>query len=244
MRPLTAQDILRVCEAGEGRHAIDKALVLLAVACPESTREEIAALSVGQRDALLLTLRESTFGAGLAGFAECPRCAERLEFSLSVTDILTSPVSDQEPGRLELASDGVVVRFRLPNSWDLAAIAGCEGDGEARRLLLERCVLDAVREGTPVAVGELPSEIVTLLASRMAESDPQANVSLDLGCPACGHPWQAIFDIVSFLWAEVAAQARHILREVHVLARAYGWREADVLAMSARRRQFYLDMVQ
>jgi hypothetical protein len=77
----------------------------------------------------------------------------------------------------------------------------------------------------------------------MAACDPQAEVLLDLNCPACGHGWQALFDVVAFFWAELAAQAKRLLREVHTLARAYGWREADILGMSARRRQFYLEMV-
>jgi hypothetical protein len=52
-----------------------------------------------------------------------------------------------------------------------------------------------------------------------------------------------LFDIVSFFWTELSAQAKRLLREVHTLARGYGWREADILAMSARRRQLYLDLV-
>jgi hypothetical protein len=52
-----------------------------------------------------------------------------------------------------------------------------------------------------------------------------------------------MFDIGAFLWEEIAAQARRLLREVHTLARAYGWREADILVMSAARRQAYLEMV-
>jgi hypothetical protein len=34
-----------------------------------------------------------------------------------------------------------------------------------------------------------------------------------------------------------------MLRDVHALATAYGWREADIVAMSPWRRQVYLDMV-
>jgi hypothetical protein len=65
---------------------------------------------------------------------------------------------------------------------------------------------------------------------------------LDLRCPTCGHSWHALFDIVAFFWAELASQAKRLLREVHTLARAYGWREADIVSMSARRRQLYLEM--
>ena len=45
-------------------------------------------------------------------------------------------------------------------------------------------------------------------------------------------------------WAEIDAWARRILREVNILARAYGWRESDILALGAVRRQIYLTMAQ
>ena len=52
---------------GQDQHPLDRALTLLA-ACPELTRDELAALSVGQRGGLarLLTLRERTFGPALS----------------------------------------------------------------------------------------------------------------------------------------------------------------------------------
>ena len=59
----------------------------------------------------------------------------------------------------------------------------------------------------------------------------------------CGHEWDELFDVVSFVWAELEVQACRLLQEVHVLARAYGWREGDVLALSPRRRRLYLEMV-
>ena len=34
-----------------------------------------------------------------------------------------------------------------------------------------------------------------------------------------------------------------LLRQVHTLAMAYGWREIDILSMSALRRQVYLEML-
>ncbi len=238
MRPLSAYDLLEVWEVGEGQHPLDRALTLLAAAYPELTWEELAALSVGQRDARLLTLRERTSGPMLNGFVECPRCAERLEFDVAVADLRVAAVEEAR----ELAVDGLALRFRLPNSRDLAAVLGCRDPAAARNLLVRRCVLQASRDGIPVAHGELPAEAITGLARRMAECDPQAEVLLDLRCPACDHAWQALFDIVAFFWAELAAQAKRLLREVHTLARTYGWREADILSMSARRRQLYLEM--
>jgi hypothetical protein len=243
MRLFSAHDLLRVREVGEDQHPLDRALTLLAAACPELTWDELAALSVGQRDARLLTLRERISGPSLSGFAECPRCAERLEFDVEVADLRVAPEPDAEEEARDVVTDGVALRFRLPNSRDLAAVLGCQDPAAARSLLVQRCVLEASRDGTPVVGSELPAEAISRVAERMAECDPQADVLLDLRCPTCDHTWRVLFDIVAFFWAELAVQATRLLREVDTLARAYGWREADILSMSARRRRSYLEMI-
>jgi hypothetical protein len=240
---LFAHDLLRVWEVGDDQHPLDRALTLLGIACPELVWDELAELSIGARDAYLLTLREKTFGPRLDGFAECPRCAERLEFDVEVADLRVAAAPDTQEGARELVADGLTLRFRLPNSRDLAAILGSQDLAAARSLLAQRCVLEAYRDGGPVVGRELPAEAIARLGERMAECDPQAEVLLELRCPTCDHAWRALFDIVAFFWAELAAKAERLLREVHALAWAYGWREADILSLSARRRRFYLEMM-
>jgi hypothetical protein len=103
-------------------------------------------------------------------------------------------------------------------------------------------LLSAQHEGRDQLAVELPDNVVDALAERMTAADPQAGVQLAVECPACGHSWEADFDIVSFFWSELNAWAQRTLYDVHTLARAYGWREGDILAMSAWRRQCYLEM--
>jgi hypothetical protein len=81
------------------------------------------------------------------------------------------------------------------------------------------------------------------MADRFATSDPQADVQIQLLCPACSSTWEQDFDISSFLWAEIDTWARRLLADVHVLARAYGWDEDQILALSPLRRHAYLEMV-
>lgn len=254
MRPLSASDILKVWEQGEEMSAIDRALTMLATACPEHARAELAALSIGQRDAWLRELRELTLGSRLEGFTVCGQCQEQLVFTLDIASLRShssAPSSDEE---FEFEMDGRALLFRLPNSRDLAAVAVCEDVAVARRLLAERCVLQPSRNGvgrtsvcSPAEQTEvrptLSEETITRLAERIGEYAPDSETPLDFTCPSCGHQWRAFFDIAAFFWAEIAAQARRLRREVHLLASAYGWREADILAMSARRRQAYLEMI-
>src|SRR6266851_1016865 len=238
MRPLAASDILKVWEQGEEQRPIDRALTMLAVACPELNHAELAALSISQRDVRLFELRELTFGPRLDGFTACEQCRERLEFTLDLAVLrqrasISSASSAGE--EFEFETDGCALRFRLPNSGDLAAVGTCEDVATARRLLAERCMLQADRDGDVIA--ELSDQVATQLAERIGQCAPEAEVMLDFVCPSCRHGWQALFDIAAFFWAEITAQARRLLREVHLLASAYGWREADILALGAQRRQ-------
>jgi hypothetical protein len=77
----------------------------------------------------------------------------------------------------------------------------------------------------------------------MEAVDPQALVGVSMQCPDCGHGWDARFDIWTFLWEEVEARSRALLMDVHALARAYGWSEADVLGLPEARRRAYLELV-
>lgn len=243
MRPLSAHALLRAWEIGQRQHPIDRVLTLLRVACPEKSTAELAALNLGRRDAYLLALRELTFGPQANGLAECPQCSERLEFDLNLADIRLTNPEQPPPAAYRLVVEGLEVTFRLPNSEDLAAIAGIRDLEVANSLLLERCLLQASRDGVPFTNRELPPAVVAQLAEQVAECDPQAEVLLNFSCPACNHSWQALFDIASFFWIEIDAQAKRLLQEVHWLAQFYGWREADILSMSAARRQLYLELV-
>ena len=242
MRPLYAHDLLEIWEAGQDRHPVDRALILLGTAYPELAWDELTGLSVGARDARLLSVREQVFGTRLDGFVECPQCAEGLQFGVAVADLRVQPADEAGEQPLELVTEDFSLRFRLPNSRDLGAAAAREDPAAARDLLVQRCVLRATRKGLPLATDALPVEVVSALAKRLSELDPQAELRLDLLCPACDHRWEAYFDIVAFLWGELAAYARRLLREVHVLALAYGWREADILSMSPLRRRSYIEM--
>lgn len=241
MKILSAHDLLNVWEKGQSQHDLDRALTLLAATCPDKTFEELAALPIGERDRYLIALRERSFGRSITGFANCPQCNEQLEFSLSTKDILFSQ-EHYEP-QYEFRSGDFLIRFHLPDSYDLASITGCNDIESARATLGKNCVEGAFKEGRQVSIDEIPEDAFTCLSEQMAKTDPQSELMLDLVCPGCEHKWQILFDIVTFFWAEINSQAKRLLDEVHTIALAYGWSENDILSMSPARRQFYIDRV-
>jgi hypothetical protein len=243
MRTLSASELLGVFERGLGEPSYRRAILLLSAACPEQSPDALEELSIGRRDGLLLSVRERTFGPRLTGVVECPACKERLDIVVSMDDIRSTL---PEPSRSEftLELDEYRVVCRLPCTRDLGE-AENSGNGEAiRQTLIGRCILDARRGDEYAATEQLPARVIEAIVARMAEMDPQADSRLALTCPGCGHRWQALFDIVSFFWCELQHWTSRIMREVHVLASRYGWREVDILAMSPFRRRQYLNMVE
>ena len=250
MRPLSASALLEVWERGAGRTPVEQALAILEVVFPQAGRDSLARLSVPERDACLLSLHELTFGPQLNGLAACPACGERVELSFDSRDLLPPgslppDLETPEPHNPEnsIRLEGCSVTFRLPTSADLMAAARTENGEQARQKLLEACLVSAKHGRRTVSADELPARVLEAVIERMGQAAPLADPSLAVTCPACGQAWTLLFDIASYFWGEIGAWARRLLNEVHLLASAYGWREADILSMSAVRRQAYLELI-
>lgn len=250
MRALSASDLLQIWEHGRGKTPIEQALAILGFASPHVPAADLWQLTIGQRDACLLYLRELTFGAQLKGLANCPACGDRLELTFDARDLRgqTTPLPDLEtmksvPAESSFKLDDYELSFRLPTSADLRALALQTDAHQVQRGLLEACLMSIKKDGETIAVDSLPEKVANAIAEKMGQADPLADLTLLATCPACGHTWRIVFDIVSYFWDEIQAWSGRLMREVHILASAYGWREADILAMSAWRRQRYLEMI-
>jgi hypothetical protein len=261
MRAPSTADLLNMWEKGLHQGSVSRALTLLEALYPEGEPEALAQLSIGERDARLFQLRQVLFGPRMTSTTRCPRCSERLEWESDVADLLVHRVSppagfsnrlqgngDPSPPKrggliLDVTVESCRIKFRLPNSGDLPSLSGQRDAAVMREQLLERCLIEAsTKDGEPLQFGQLPETALQGMIQEMERADPQSNPQICLTCPACGHCWEAAFDIVSFLWSEIHSWAQRTLRTVHLLARSYGWQEADILAMSPTRRQIYLEM--
>lgn len=265
MRGLDAPDILRLWELGEQLSPVERTLALLHLGLPEARMDELYALSIGQRDALIIELREKTFGPTLRCCTECPRCSSQLELSVDSSALrigsaqklsLALPLASDATALYQLQVGELSLIFRLPNSRDLVAISAEVDAQSAERRLLGRCLQAAVRR-TPTADAadsqaeiDIDSEdvlsdvVVEQLGAELLRLDPQAVLRLALRCAACGCAWKSILDIGNFFYTEVTAQAQRLAHDVCVLARALGWSERDILAMNQRRRQLYLQEIE
>jgi hypothetical protein len=243
MHVLEDIDLLTAWEKGRLASSVaGSSLALLAAAYPGEPMASLARLTIGERDALLFTLRERLFGSHIQGLLNCSVCRETLSIELEISDLrleMKGPWSTA----LHLHDEHYRLEFRLPNSRDLLSITSGSSVDSVRRQLFERILLSAARAGKPITADEVPEDILARAESMMAAADPQADIQFNIVCSTCQRSHQTAFDIASFLWAEVEAWAVRILREIHELARSYGWCEEEILRMSPWRRNCYMEML-
>ena len=248
LRAVDSEDEVFVLDTADGPPS-QRATALLA-RCLRDGEEVARALTVGDREALLLHLRRLTIGDRMDCVLRCPAetCGERMELGLAASSLLLAPYPDPLPTyelRVDEGGRAYAVTFRLPTAADLdiAASLARTDPASGAAAILRDCVLSASRDGVPIDARELPEPVTSALNDTMSARDPQAELELDVRCPSCGRAFSAMFDTATFFLRELEQRAVRLLQEVHALALHYHWSETEILRMSPRRRARYLELV-
>jgi len=217
-----------------------------------ATPEMVRALSIGDRDALMLHLRRITLGERLECILTCPEkgCQEKMDLSLNVGDLISPPYSQLQfwhESSVVWESRSYIVRFRLPNGGDqeVAAqqVTRSPSPDTAIDLLLDRCI-SSVRSDEGVILNRIPSALYQQLSEIMAKLDPQAEIILNMMCPSCNRGFSAVFDPSEYLIHELTLNpVDHLYREAHLLAYYHKWSEAEILRMTPRKRRHYIELL-
>jgi hypothetical protein len=212
---------------------LDQAVTLLA-AVTGLPFDAADGTELGGRDAILAATLLRLAGTPVWTCVRCAGCGEWLDVALG-PELL--PVAADPPGPVELTAPvaGGRIAFRLPTTADLRLLTRAGGDpGSARWLLLRALLPDGA---------ELTEGVAQAVEAAMEKASPGAAVTVAVGCPQCGSSTEAGLDVPALLWKHVETAATAMLAQVHTLAAAYGWAEADILALSPARRAAYLAMV-
>jgi hypothetical protein len=196
-----------------------------------STVSQPADLVVHDFEALLLHVHALVFGGRIEADATC-RCRRRINIGFATGDYLRAHAprrprivsTADEPGWFRL--DGEQTSFRLPTAGDQIAVAD-EADPVAA--LAARCLR--------------PAKSSARIERAMAALAPPLSGEVAGTCPYCQAQAPFVFDVPSFVLGELQVQAALIGEDVHWLAGHYHWSEDEILALPARRRRRYVEMV-
>lgn len=203
----------------------------------------VAAWTLAERDRALASLHRRVFGDRIAAARRCGVCGEMFEVAFSLAELAESVGRGDPPAEIEALLDQGRVRLtsghtvRAVTGRDEAAVASIAlRDPEAAAdSLAARCV-ESGPEGVPV-----PADVLDRVLEWLA---PVLDVDLVGSCPECGAQQETAFSVEHWLVAALAQGRRQLLREVHLLARAYGWSLAGVLELGRGERQALAAMVE
>ena len=206
--------------------------------------------SVAARLQGLLAVAYATAGAYTTAVATCsrPGCGERIElelalagFALDTPDSIDWQTPQRHTARVRLpsGSDQLAWFHQQRAGYDAGYDAGHDADSAwlARRLIVS---LDA---DLPALSWPLPSSWIASLGTALADADPLTALTVAAHCPACATELAVAVDLEYLLLDGCRRRQRALLDDIHHLAGAYHWSEADIVALPAWRRARYLSRI-
>jgi hypothetical protein len=199
---------------------------------------EVTGWTLDRRLRALAAIALATFGNTLAWQARCPACREPMELEIDLSPLLSVPA---RPGALECTPRaGTTVRLRLPTgldeqAWRVLAVPPAE-----RFLAMASSLVEDLDDRPPEPGWRLPAEWLNEVERTLAAHDPLTVLEAVAQCPSCGVGSAIELDLEAVILDLLSREQRRVMEEVHRLARAYHWSEAEVLAIPPRRRAFYI----
>jgi hypothetical protein len=220
--------------AGARATALLAELVLRIGTCERPDETQIAQLSLGDRERLLLALSGRSLGNQLDLVTRCATCRTLVEIPIRFDEIIAlRPQVSGEAFELPSADGAWSVLCRPLTGADV------DGVGSARELLLAAVLKLANPEGRQMTPDALPVACEAAFESVLAALDPAAECSATMTCPGCGETTEALVDGMTMLQSALHSQ-QQLYDDVFRMANTYHWSEADILDLPLRRRQHYL----
>lgn len=258
LRPINGSDEAFLLDVGEALLPVQQTTAILSRCLTKLgpfcnvSHEMVRSLCIGDRDALMLHLRRITFGERMDCVLACPErnCQEKMDLCLNAGDLISPPYPQFQFWHRSRIVEGdryYEVLFRLPNGGDqeAAALEAIKSSSYniATDLLLSRCVRSVITEDGEKSDCRVPF-ILQKLSDIIAKLDLQAEILLEMVCPACNHGFSALFDPSEYLIREISENPiDHLYRDVHLLAYHHKWSEGEIMSMTPRKRRRYIELL-
>jgi len=238
VRALSPSQTLDICDLGVGRSPLERALLVIDAGKQEAGGDpdgepvsDASSWPLGAVNKALLEQRSAIFGQRLELLANCPSCGSICQSEIDCLKLASAAPAPADDRIVKVGRKSVA--FRLPTLADVmgAARAGHRaGHNLAKSLVADASV-------------DLDERVLTALSEGVAQADPLASIAIALACPECAATWTEPLHIIDVLWTELKTRCDRLVMEIGRLAQAFGWSEQDILAMSGRRRQRYLELL-
>ena len=210
------------------------------IECP--SMDHIRKLSAGDRERLVLALCARLLGPEVDLITTCQSCGALAEVPVRFADVAgaseQSGVTAESQVELVAGDARWVARLRPPAGADLERAAR-DGPQAARDLIVSCIEKLTDPSGHRVAQSELPAACESAAADALLALDPAAESLIEIECPSCAKPIDALLDGYAILQCGLGG-ANRIYDDVFRIARTFHWSEHEILSLPLRRRRHYV----
>jgi hypothetical protein len=151
----------------------------------------LGSLLVGDRETLLIAIRQATYGTNLEMSVDCPACVEKLDLQYDISkDIPIKPMEDPfNRSFIYTTKDGrdIIANLAVGTDQEFILNASNKSVPELNTLLLSRCLFD--KAGVPLGIEGVRALGISdrrELLKQITDRQPGPNYhSLDVDCPVC-----------------------------------------------------------
>ncbi|MCP3911596.1 MAG: hypothetical protein GY713_11635 [Actinomycetia bacterium] len=234
-------------ELAVGGYELDSAIALLDALLIHSGDHDVVAaadLATPDRDRVFAALLDRLVGDRIESTVRCRSCGELFELSFSLAALLEhrggfvpTDVVAVSPGRWAL--DGTT--FRFPTGHDEQRARDTDNPAVELRA---RCLGFADPSGD-TAPADTPGDaaVPTRVEEAMAAMAPVLATEIGGECPECGETHAVTFDVQQYTTTLVRLGREQLLRDIHVIASAYGWSRTEILELDRAERRVYSDLI-
>lgn len=204
LRELTGFDEEWIARDGAFRSAPAACHHLLARCMDSGTDEDrepldiVRALSLGERDRLLLVLRERSLGPRICGEVQCPKCNNVIQVEFATQDLMHTRMEPNAASEVRLPGGGLAVLRQLTarDHEEFALERGLDSTGQLK-MALKRVLVSVDGRPAKEAWSRLTDADIAALADGLTVTRYQ-ETRLRMQCNQCQQALDAPFDVCGF----------------------------------------------
>lgn len=168
--------------------------------------ESLAAqMQLGDRDYLLLRLRQIELGDAIHQVMRCPGCGQKVDVDFAISELPVMRLEAPAPAyRITLAGRPALVRLPTGADQQAVEVLALANAAAANTLLFSRVVLELDgRAPTPGDVRAWSPALRAELAAWLQAHAPGPDLFIDIACPHCKSDMSYVFDLHGFFLPSV-----------------------------------------
>lgn len=173
-----------------------------------------------------------------------PACKQTMEIALAVEDLTELQARTDGIDLVVFQHQGKHLSIRRPTGKDQLSwqAEGLDDERLAAMAMASR-LLTADNAGDNPGMVELDESWVESAGQALQALDPLVDFGLDTACPHCGLENHFELDLEALCLGRLHQAQKALLETVHTLAKQYHWSEAQIFAVPAWRRAYYLNLI-